>query len=123
MASVWTTMEKTETGRYLESGFHTTEPEKWYRCFTVDDPDEFTSHMQRFHSIPRNPLSQDEYEKLCSEFGVTPASEKDLDFFSTTLSALGTSNYSFHTDPEKRDHIIANTIHGLRYKGIRKSTI
>jgi len=121
MAQVWSTMEKTEAGRYVESGFHTTEPEKWYRCFTVDDPDEFTAHMLRFHSIPKAPLSRDEYEKICGEFGVTPASESDLEFFGTTFSSIGTNSYQFHTDPENRDLVVANTLHGLRYKEIKKS--
>ena len=60
MATVWTTMEKAENGRYVESGFHTTEPENWLRCINVDDPEDFIAHMRRFRTIPPTPLSRDD---------------------------------------------------------------
>ena len=121
MATVWTTMEKKADGRFAEAGYHTTEPEHWYRCFTVEDPEEFIIHLRRFNSIPRIPLSRDEYEKVCYEFGVTPATESDLDFYGTTYSTIGTKNYHLHTNPENREAAMANAIHNLRYKSIAKS--
>ena len=93
MATVWTTMEKTAEGRFVESGYHTTEPDKWYRCFTVEDPQEFIAHMRRFNRIPKKPLNRTEYEKVCQEFGVSPAEDKDLKIYGTTLTTLGTRKY------------------------------
>ncbi len=123
MATVWTTMEKNADGRFVETGFHTTEPEKWYRCFTVDDPEEFIAHMVRFQSLPKKALGREDYETICSNMGVKPATDKDLEFYGTTYSTIGTSNYHLHTDPENRDAAIANALHGLRYRGIKKSAI
>ena len=120
MATVWTTMEKTTEGRFVESGYHTTEPEKWYRCFTVEDPQEFIEHMRRFNSIPKKPLSRTEYEKVCQDFDVSPAEDQDLKIYGTTLTTLGTSNYHYHTDPANRQSGIENTIHGLRYRELQK---
>lgn len=120
MATVWTTMEKTGDGRYVESGFHRTEPEKWYRVFTVTDPEEFIAHMRRFQSIPRKALSREAYVELCREFGVAPASEDDLELYGTTLRSSSTTSYLNHTEPENREFAIADAIHKLRYRSIRK---
>jgi len=119
MATVWTTMEKTENGRYVESGFHTTEPANWIRCIIVNDPEEFIDHMRRFRSIPSNPLSRDAYEEMCKEFDVTPLEESALDFYGTSSSSLGTQNYRLHSDPETRGLATANRLHELRYRAIK----
>lgn len=119
MATVWTTMEKNAEGRFAETGYFTTEPEKWFRCFKVDDPEEFISHMHRFNSIPKTPLSREDYEKLCREFGVTVGTEEEVRYIGATTP--GRKNSSLHTDPEQRDLLIAEKIHILRYKGILKS--
>ncbi|PLY00572.1 MAG: hypothetical protein C0622_08520 [Desulfuromonas sp.] len=123
MATVWTTMEKTPEGRFMESGYHLEEPANPYRRFTVDDPEEFIAHMRRFNSIPKTALPRDQYEKICDEFGVKPVSDSELDIFGTTFTTLGTSNYHFHTEPENRELGISNTIHGLRYRAIRTENI
>ncbi len=119
MATVWTTMEKTPEGRYAESSYSTIKPEKPYRSFTVDDPEEFIAHMQRFNRIPKKALARDEYEKVCGEFGVNPAADKDLKIYGTTYTARKTNAYSMHTVPENRQHGIAYTIHGLRFRGLQ----
>ena len=123
MATVWTTMEKTENGRYVESGFHTTEPENWLRCINVDDPEDFIAHMLRFRSISSAPLSRDEYEEMCKEYGVAPLEEAALDFYGTTSSSMGTHNYRLHADPETRGLATANRIHELRYRAIMRSQL
>ncbi len=121
MPTVWTTMEKNAEGRFAETGFHTTEPEKWYRFFTVADPENFITHMKRFHSLPKKALNREDYESICEETGVKPATDEDLEFYGTTYSTIGTSNYHLHTEPENREAAIANALHTLRYREIRKN--
>ncbi len=123
MATVWTTMEKNADGRFAETGFHMNEPEKWYRFFTVNDPEDFIAHMKRFHSLPKKALSRDAYEAVCQEVGVKPATDQDLEFYGTTYSTIGTSNYHLHTEPENREAAIANALHTLRYREIRKTQV
>lgn len=123
MANVWTTMEKTESGRYVESGFHTSEPENWIRCIVVNDPEDFIAHMTNFRSIPTTPLSRDEYERMCKKHGAAPLEESDLDFYGTTSSSMGTNNYRLHAEPETRALATANRIHELRYRAIVKNKL
>lgn len=123
MALVWTTMEKNENGRYEESGFHTTEPDSWLRCINVDDPQEFITHMRRFRAIPSTPLSKDEYEAMCKEFGASPLEGSELDFYGTTSSSMGTNNYRLHADPETRHLATVNRIHELRYREVMRSRL
>ena len=123
MATVWTSMEKTEKGRYVESGFHTTEPEKWLRCIIVDDPEDFITHMTRFRGIPSTPLPRDKYEEMCQEYGASPLEESALHFYGTSSSSMGTNNYRLHADPETRSLATANRIHELRYRAIMRSEL
>jgi len=123
MATVWTTIEKDENGRYVESGFHTTEPENWLRCINVDDPEEFITHMRRFRSIPSAPLSRDNYEEVCKEYGIDPLDESALDFYGTTSSSMGTNNYRLHSNADTRGLATANRIHELRYRAIMRSKL
>ena len=120
MATVWTTMEKDGNGRFSEAGFHLQEPATWYRYFSVEDPEEFILHMRRFASIPKKPLSRERYEELCRHYAVTPNADTELDIYGTTLSTMGTSNYQLHVEPDKRELVIANTLHDLRYRKLRR---
>lgn len=123
MAIVWTTMEKTENGRFVETGFHTTEPEKWFRCINVDDPEDFIAHMQSFRNIPLTPLSRGEYETLCKEYGVSPLEDSELGFYGITSSSMGTNNYRLHTRSDTRAIATANKINELRYRAIMLSKL
>ena len=123
MATVWTTIEKSENGRFEETGFHTSEPEKWFRCINVDDPEEFISHMRSFRNLPLTPLSRCEYEELCKEFGFSPVDDSDLHVYGITSSSLGTNNYRMHSRPDTRRIAFVNRINELRYRAIMKAEL
>lgn len=123
MATVWTTMEKTENGRYAETGFHTSEPEQWFRCINVEDPEDFIAHMRSFRSIPTSPLTRDEYEGLCKQYGVSILEDSELNFYGVTSSSMGTNNYRLHTRPDTRGLATANRINELRYRAIARSEL
>lgn len=123
MTAVWTTIEKNENGRYVECGFHTTEPKNWLRCIMVNDPEEFIEHMNRFRSIPSTPLSREEYEETCKKYGTTPLEESELGFYGTTSSSMGTNNYRLHSNPSTRALATTNRINELRYRAIMRSEL
>ncbi|EAT16856.1 hypothetical protein [Desulfuromonas acetoxidans] len=123
MATIWTTMEKTEKGRFEETGFHTSEPEQWFRCINVEDPEDFIAHMRSFRNIPLNPLSREEYEGLCEQYDVSPLKDSELGFYGVTSSSMGTNNYRLHTSPDTRSIAVANKINELRYRAIMRSEL
>jgi len=116
-------MEKTEQGRYEETGFHTSEPEQWFRCINVDDPEDFITHMRSFRNIPLTPLSREEYEDLCEKYDVSPVEDSELGFYGITSSSMGTNNYRLHARPDTRAIAVANKINELRYRAIMRSEL
>ena len=123
MATIWTTMEKNENGRYEETGFHTREPEQWFRCINVDDPEDFIVHMRNFRKLPLTPLSREEYETLCEEYGVSALADSELGFYGITSSSMGTNNYRLHANSDTRSVAVSNKINELRYRAIMRSEL
>ena len=79
--------------------------------------------MRRFRSIPSAPLSRDNYEEVCKEYGIDPLDESALDFYGTTSSSMGTNNYRLHSNADTRGLATANRIHELRYRAIMRSKL
>lgn len=118
MKKVWSVMGKTEDNRYREIEFCTTEPEKWFRCFSVEDPEEFIAHMYRYQELTQKILSREDYEKICVELNVEPESDKSLKQCGITFGVFAKGN---HNTPESRQQSIASKLHEARYKGIKQN--
>lgn len=120
MEKVWSVMGKTEDNRYQEIEFCATEPEEWYRCFSVEDPEEFIAHMYRYQSLSQKKFSREDYEKMCAEFDVEPEGDEALKQCGITFGVFAKGN---HSTPESRQLSIASKIHEARYKGIKQSEL
>ena len=109
MAKVYTTMEPiTGTNFSSETGFHTSEPEKWVRCYEVEDADAFISHMREYHAIPTEISSREQYESVCSQYGV--AAMDDQEITGSYAVTYGMFGGEYHTNPAMRQTCIEMTI-------------
>jgi hypothetical protein len=121
LKKVWVTMEpcKDRPGWCSPTGYHLTEPLKWYTCYQVPDPIEFIAHMRMIDDLPTGPIfCRMKYETLCRDNDITPLPDECLrNSYDQESWDFKMSHY--HTDPRNRKKGLAIKLHRKRYLAIK----
>jgi hypothetical protein len=99
--------------------YHEVKPENWFERFDgVFDPDAFIKHARKLQTIPYAELTREQYETLCTEWGVLPVGDEELGDYGDIYGHWFMSHYL--TEPANRQIGAERTLRQRRWWAVKK---